>query len=385
MKYIFYTNIVSPHQLPWCREFVKLVGEENFLYIAEETMHGERESLGWESGQEKWIRYLNDDPETLNAELESCGLLITSLRRFELLRKRAGKGLRSYYMFERWFKPPVGSLRMFHPGYYKMCREFDALCKNPCVRLLPVGNYAVSDILKMQKCLNNPFVHLKQVRYSEGEASPVKQTGLENMRLWSYFVTPGSGRQQGNNAVGLNIFWCGRMLDWKRVDVLVKAVVHLLGENIPLNLTLIGHGPEEERLRKIAGAWSDKNIFIRPPVKIGEIRRHMRENDVYVLSSDGGEGWGAALNEAMNEGMIPVGTFEAGCSATMIEHGKNGFLYHSKNVKELEHILEQLWNLKKSGKDQEIRNNAVQTIHDIWSPENAAAKLLEDCKNWMIE
>ena len=25
MKYLFYTNIISPHQLPWCCEFAKLV------------------------------------------------------------------------------------------------------------------------------------------------------------------------------------------------------------------------------------------------------------------------------------------------------------------------------------------------------------------------
>ena len=80
---------------------------------------------------------------------------------------------------------------------------------------------------------------------------------------------------------------------------------------------------------------------------------------------------------------VPIGTFEAGSSATMIEHGKNGFLYHSENVKELECILEQIWNLKKTGKDQEIRKNALQTIREIWSPENAAIKLLEDCNSWM--
>lgn len=181
------------------------------------------------------------------------------------------------------------------------------------------------------------------------------------------------------NDCTLKILWAGRMLNWKHVDVLVRAF-NKVSQRLSMELHLYGHGPEQKKLENLSSGHS---VFLYAPIPIDQVRKVMHSNDVYVLASDGGEGWGAALNEAMNEGMIPVGTFEAGSSATMIEHGKNGFLYHSKNVKELEHILEQLWNLKKSGKDQEIRNNAVQTIHDIWSPENAAVKLLEDCNRWI--
>ena len=183
------------------------------------------------------------------------------------------------------------------------------------------------------------------------------------------------------NDYTLKILWVGRMLDWKRVDVLVQAF-RTVSQKMSMELHLYGHGPEQNKLEKLSLGHP---VFLHDPIPIDQVRKVMQSNDVYVLSSDGGEGWGAALNEAMNEGMIPVGTFEAGSSATMIEHGKNGFLYHSKNVKELESILEQIWNLKKSGKDQEIRKNALQTIHEIWSPENAAVKLLEDCKTWTKE
>ena len=229
----------------------------------------------------------------------------------------------------------------------------------------------------------NPFAHFGGWNKSEDILSPIQQIGWDNMRLWGYFVEPGTGIREVSLSQGLKLFWCGRMLDWKRGDTLVKAAVNLLKRNIPVELTLVGHGPEEEKLRKLAGKWHDRNIFFKPPAKIDEIRNYMQSNDVYVLASDGGEGWGAALNEAMNEGMIPVGTYEAGSSATMIRHGINGFLYHSKNAEELADILLHIWSLKQSGKDQEIRKNALQTIHEIWSPENAAIKLLEDCNSWM--
>jgi glycosyltransferase involved in cell wall biosynthesis len=44
----------------------------------------------------------------------------------------------------------------------------------------------------------------------------------------------------------------------------------------------------------------------------------MREHDVYVLASNGYEGWGAVVSEALEEGMKVIGTYEAGSSATIL-------------------------------------------------------------------
>lgn len=385
MKYIFYTNIPSPHQLPWCRELRKLVGEQNFLYIAEEGLDEERKLLGWNSSRAEWIRFRSEAPAALQEELETCDILITSLRRTGLLKKRAAAGLRSYYTSERWFKPPLGSWRMLHPGYFKMCREFRSFLTDPYIRFLPIGIFGVSDLQKLRCGAWNPFHRVSRVP-SENPFpdSPMAKIGPD-MRLWGYFADPGTEICRETQPDELSIFWCGRMLNWKRVDVLIKAVQILLKKGVPLKLTLTGFGPEEVRLRKIAGTQLGETIFFNPPAAIGAIRQYMQKNDVYVLSSDAGEGWGASLNEAMEEGMIPVGTYEAGSSATLLQHGKNGFLYHSKKIAELAEVLETVWKLKQSGKDQEIRRNSLHTVRKVWSPANAAALLLADCKEWLAE
>ena len=59
-------------------------------------------------------------------------------------------------------------------------------------------------------------------------------------------------------------------------------------------------------------------IKLYPPVPIAEVRKLMREHDVYVLSSNGYEGWGAVVSEALEEGMVVIGTHEAGSSATIL-------------------------------------------------------------------
>ena len=78
-------------------------------------------------------------------------------------------------------------------------------------------------------------------------------------------------------------------------------------------------------------------IKFHPPVQIGEVRKLMREHDVYVFSSNAYEGWGAVVNEALEEGMKVIGTYEAGASATMLPMAR---LFHAHDAKALALLLE---------------------------------------------
>ncbi len=51
---------------------------------------------------------------------------------------------------------------------------------------------------------------------------------------------------------------------------------------------------------------------------MAKMRELMREHDLYVFASNGYEGWGAVVSEALEEGMNVIGTFEAGASATLL-------------------------------------------------------------------
>ena len=113
----------------------------------------------------------------------------------------------------------------------------------------------------------------------------------------------------------LRVLWVGRMLNWKRVDTLVKACLSKeLCERVELHL--YGHGPEEQRLRNLAN--DAPHIHFHDFVPVDQVRDLMRSHDIYVLPSDGGEGWGAVVSEALEEGMQVFGTVEAGSSATIL-------------------------------------------------------------------
>lgn len=82
----------------------------------------------------------------------------------------------------------------------------------------------------------------------------------------------------------------------------------------------------------------------------------------YVLASTGEEGWGAALNEALEEGMNAIGTFEAGASAAMLPKER---LYHTGDVVALARLLE-----------REARNELPPCSIGEWTAEKAAESLV---------
>jgi hypothetical protein len=62
----------------------------------------------------------------------------------------------------------------------------------------------------------------------------------------------------------------------------------------------------------------------------------MHTHDLYILPSDGGEGWGAVLNEALEEGMAVLASLESGSGATILPPEQ---LFHAGDAKELRENL----------------------------------------------
>lgn len=429
MRLALLTNIVSPHQLPFACEMADRLGHDNFRYIATEGEHCERRTLGWHIGElPPWVIY----PKRSSAEAaeaqrwrSEATVLLSGLREFDLFRQRARRGLINFYMFERWFKPPIGLLRILHPGYLRMARKLWTLQRQGSVICLPIGIHAANDMTRIcdifQGNIKSLFLQPRSrpitrqpLASFESVLTSKAADNLMQMRLWGYCVDPGDGlngsdigatakddREPSNETEAkdsekkrvplLRVLWVGRMLNWKRVDTLIKAVVRLLDQGAAIQLKVVGYGPEEKELQRLAGKYlitgdsdlaagnqagskcEDSGIVFKEPVPIQQVRGLMRTADVFVLSSDSGEGWGATVNEAMAEGCCVIGTRQAGSSATMIEHGVNGWLYNAGNVTELTGLLGRCDKVvtRRCGK------NARQTIDALWSPASAADRLIE--------
>ena len=119
-------------------------------------------------------------------------------------------------------------------------------------------------------------------------------------------------------------------------------------------------------------------ITFHPPVPITEIRNLMRQADVYVLPSNGIEGWGVVVNEAMLEGCAVIASRESGSGATLIRDGDNGLLIPSGDGNALTRALERL------EADEPLRlrlaSAGQSTMLAEWTPSIAAERLLAFCE-----
>lgn len=128
MKILQVNNVVSHHQLPFSRELVSLVSEENFLFAALGRPDSERLKNGWAKDcDEAWVIYSNESSNDLKKYecfWHQADVVICVERLISKMQKRVDNNKICFYMSERWWKPLVGILRLCHPKYLKMFLEF---------------------------------------------------------------------------------------------------------------------------------------------------------------------------------------------------------------------------------------------------------------------
>ena len=394
----FRTVCLSAHLDSFCRKLDELRGIE-FVYEFEDPGE-ERRRVGWRMDAE----YCNGPITPENTErAKSCELLYDMLREFDLFEVRAQKGLKTVYAGERWLKPiPLASFKLFGhsvlirlpgvvrllvPRYRKMARRFVKLMDDANFYVFPIGVPAVRDMVRIYRVLKGDwraFFRDPKVEIERKLGGSVE--GFPRMKLWGYFVEPsrsgkeeakdkakakgeGEGEGKGEQRM-LRILWIGRMLDWKRVDTLMRAFRRVRKQRSAA-LLIVGEGPERAYLERLAGAdrvvaaapeWQDGKIVFHDYVKNDVARELMRRADVYVMPSNAEEGWGAAVSEALTEGCPVISTFEAGSSATLLPDGN---LFHAGDVAALTRLLAR------------FSGEMVEYDSASWRGTNAAAKLLE--------
>jgi glycosyltransferase involved in cell wall biosynthesis len=357
MKFTFLTNSISPHQLPLARELVSLLGHKNYSYIYTDAITEERKKLGWDD----FISNVSCKQGSVNEVcLFDADILMSGIRSIEVFEKRVKDNKKTLYCSERWFKPPIGFLRVFVPSYFKMAWQIVKLLKeSENFYYLPMGIHAARDMARLCGLMNGDWKCLFRSPKLEFERKPggriwiseragrdgVRNNCVDKMRMWGYFVEEGIGnREKGKSSAfsvkecdgeGVKVLWVGRLLKWKRVDTIIRAVGEC-AKSRKITLDIYGLGPEEAKLKKLAAKYDDIIRFY-PPVPITEVRNLMRVHDIYVLSSNAYEGWGAVVSEALEEGMRVIGTYEAGSSATILPESS---LFHAGDWRRLKELLE---------------------------------------------
>lgn len=130
----------------------------------------------------------------------------------------------------------------------------------------------------------------------------------------------------------VRILAISRLAPEKGFDVLLRAV-----EGLPVEVALAGAGPEEKRLRRLAGP----NVRFLGHVPRDDLPAVLATADVYVLPARS-EPWGMTLNEAALAGLPLVSTTAAGAAHELIEDGVNGFVVPPDDTDALRGALQRL-------------------------------------------
>lgn len=374
-RFVLYTNSVSPHQIPLLRRIHNQMDRGCCWYVFTQPMSSERQALGWDTANEEWIISKEKYPARVGEMLESAFVLMSTIRDCALFQRRVSKGLLTIYYSERWFKPRLGMLRLLLPSYFLMANKIVRLLRNSSsFYYFPIGKHAAKDMARMCGLLGGCVEYMfksPELSFNRDPGGKIGQCEhrernllcLDKMRIWGYFVENGMmQRRQDLNPNCVRVLWVGRLLRLKRVDTIIKAIgaLHVCGRNVQLDI--VGAGPELRSLARLASSYGDAICF-HPPVSIDEVRGLMRNHDIYILSSDGREGWGAVVSEAIEEGMDVVGTYESGASATLLRPDR---LFHAGDWMRLKSILLSMLDAKTL---RGCRN-------DTWNVDKAAEYLL---------
>lgn len=356
MKILLVSNIVSHHQVPLAIQLSRIVGENNFLFAAMGRPDKERLNNGWSNKYDySWIVHPNEsanDSKMYENFWRDADVVICGERLIDKMQDRVNKGKLCFYMSERWWKPPIGKLRLFHPRYARMCSSFRKLAKNDHFHYLSIGPFAAKDLKTIVE-LNN------------------------RIWLWGYFTEVSNQINLVNKAPRVvSILWIGRMLKWKRVDLLIRALAKIESEGISFKLTLVGDGPQLADLENLAKKYLTKsNYEFMNFIPSSEVLNFMSKFDVYVLPSNAYEGWGAVVNEAMSVGCAVIASNKTGSGAAMIKSGTNGLLFKSENETSLFECLNYLLTNKET--INELGQAGHYTMQTQWSPKVAAERLVQ--------
>jgi len=136
------------------------------------------------------------------------------------------------------------------------------------------------------------------------------------------------------------ILHLGRLVKWKRVDLLIEAMAQLSPRHEALELCIIGAGPEEIRLKELAkqkapGVTIKFLGSIYDPETLG---REILSSSIYVLAGMGG----LSINEAMAYGKAVVCSRCDGTEKDLVRDGLNGLYFQEGDARDLSSKIDSL-------------------------------------------
>jgi glycosyltransferase involved in cell wall biosynthesis len=149
------------------------------------------------------------------------------------------------------------------------------------------------------------------------------------------------------------IIHVGRLVKWKKVDLLINAVSNLKKKYNSIELIVIGSGPEENNLKELAKRLNiEKSVnFIGPVYDTVTLASYFISSSVYVLAGLGG----LSINEAMAFGKPVICSVCDGTERKLVRDNFNGKYFIENDLddlaKKIDLLLRDKENLDRMGEN----------------------------------
>lgn len=353
MKITMFSNFLNHHQIPFCNEMYDKLGSD-FIFVATEEVPLERKNLGYLDDFSKYPYLLKsyESNENHKKALElglMSDVVITGSAPEVFIKERVKQDKLTFRYSERVLKE--GWIRLLDPRVWFWRFIKDTRLRNKNVHLLCASAYAASD-------------------YRWYFAYPNK------MYQWGYFPenykydeTLWKKKRQNKR---IEFVWVGRFLDWKRPLMAVKLIHRIKDEFPNIHLTMIGIGPEFERVQKYIKKFQlEPFITLTGSMSPTDVRKHMEQANIFITTSNRKEGWGAVLNEGMNSGCACLSSYLVGATPFLIKQNENGVMFDDLKdlITKTKNLLSDTSRLETLGK------MAYETIDQVWNAQKAARNL----------
>lgn len=352
MTLCFITNYLTHHQLPFCLEMEKKMGD-GFVLIETQTLPQERRELGYRALGERYSFVIGawESEEKKKAAMKIAAqsdVAIIGSAPDSFIKERMRSNKLTFRCAERIFKH----------GRQDPLRWAKHTFKN-----LPYSNK------KLYYLLNSAYA-----------AKDFAMCGAkrEKMYAWGYFpecirydIEDLLSAKQSNS-----LLWAGRIISWKHPEAAIYVAERLKAEGYQFYLTIVGTGESEDAIKEqVVQKKLEECVMFAGAVAPEQVRGYMENSEIFLFTSDQNEGWGAVVNEAMNSGCATVACSAAGAVPCLVTEGVNGLTFDAGDYEALYCQVKAL--MDSQTLKSQLGREAYHTVKEAWNASEAARRLLE--------
>lgn len=366
IKLVIYSKILNHHQAYPADELYRLT-DSQFRFVELTPCRDMKGSATDFSGRPYLVQAWKSHEQyaeamTLARTAEVC--VFSGYEALPFEKQRLALNLLSFDMGERLLKR--GLLNLASPRIFRMVAayHFNGWRHKPLYKLC-CGDFAASDCRRLGMFRDRCF-------------------------RWGYFSRPCGihDREKAGNESdrdsAVKLMWCGRFLKWKHPGTAVEAAKILRDRGLAFQLDIYGDVPREAPARKVYGREALRNLIgkyglesavtLKGVLDNEEIIEAMSRHDVFLLTSDKNEGWGVVASEALSAGCVLIASAEAGCSPSLVEEGRNGFTFRTRDAAELADRIARL--IQNPPLMRQMQRDARSMMRQ-WEPAEAARRLID--------